>query len=248
MNRFPATSLLFVCLPTAFFVGAAMLPGAAEAAPAGGSEAPALPFKLNQPYRYQFAERGTPIGTFEFTVTAAEGAGPAAYRVVSKMNVAQGGKRHILQSDLLVGQDLRPTAYTVNGKMGNIEYQVECRFKGGKVEVSGRQGEISHQTTVDLPEGWEAFDNNALATWSLLGARMGVAPGATLSKQLFHALSAKVLNCTFDFKGEQTLQVGAQSYRTIKCVVPEVRNTLWLAANGLLVKGEQGSLTYTLQP
>ena len=209
--------------------------------------APVSPLKIGQTYTYEFSMNGKPIGPF--TVTCAQEAG-AAMKVSSHMDMAAQGTKHVLDSTLVVAEDLRPRRYSVQGKRAKVEYTYTCVYgeDGKSVKRDGAMQGVRVSGTVQLPDGWEAFDNNEMAGWSLLGARLGVAPGVTKSVQCFHPMSGQILQCTFDFQAAEKLTVGGKTYDTVRCEIAEIKNTFWFTEDGLMIKGEQGPLAYTLKP
>ena len=209
--------------------------------------APVCPLKVGQTYDYELAMNGEPVGTF--TVTCEKGAGDTL-KVTNTMDATIKGTDVQHESATTVGKDLRPTQCTAKGKVGAVSYEYTCTFDhaGKKVTTKGQRQGVQMSSTVKLPDGWEFMDNNDMACFSLLSARLGVEPGVVRSAQCFHGFSGQTVLCNFVLKDSAGVKFGAKTYETTVCELYELKVKQWLAEDGLLIKGEQGPMAYTLLP
>ena len=215
---------------------------------AGGAlAAPVCPLKVGQTYEYQLKMGNQAVGTF--TVTCAKGQGNTL-KVTNTMDATIQGTGIEHESTTIVGKDLRPTRCTAKRKVGAASYEYTCAFDhaGKKVTTKGHKQGVAVSSTVELPDGWEFMDNNDVACFSLMTARIGVEPGVVKSAQCFHGLSGQVLQCTLEFKDSEDVKVGTRTYKTTTCELAALKVKQWVAEDGLLIKGEQGPMAYTLLP
>jgi hypothetical protein len=216
-------------------------------AASGALGAPVCPLKEGQTYKYQLAVGGNAVGAFTLTCAKAP---DGSKTVTSKMDAKIQGAQVTVDATAIVGEDLRPTSYTSKGDLGPVAYSYTCTFSAddGKVVTKGQKKGVPISSTVELPDGWEFFDNNDMACFSLMAARLGVEPNVVKTAQCFHGFSGQVMQCTLEFKGQEDLTVGGKTYKATKCELGALELTQWLAEDGLLLKGSQGPASYTLMP
>ena len=73
-------------------------------------------------------------------------------------------------------------------------------------------------------------------------------PGVVRTLACFHPANCRVVHLSVETKDAAKVQVGERTYSTVRCEVEQIGVTVWLADDGLLIKGEEGAVTYTLMP
>jgi len=188
-------------------------------------------------YIYRYVKDGEDVGSYEYVV---EGMGvvqgTVTYSVRSRTNISYQDKDFYLESLLRVSSALSPLSYSLNGTVAGDEVQITCTLQGSSVTESGRLGNETSTTEIELQPNTPLADNNMPGHWELIFRSFSYEQGKRYRLNVFMPQMGGVVAMELNFDtGLQTVTIDGVSYGCVQ--VREMNSDLWFYLyQGALIK------------
>ncbi len=199
-----------------------------------------LPWKEGGVYTYHYSSRGTSIGTDSFTVKKIE---EKEGRTVTTCTTEFLMGAKVVRGNFQIDERGRPVSYRVGGKVGTVEYSVDCAFSADTVQVKVVQtGRPDVQQTIALPETVYLLDNNNFSGYAFLLAAAPLRSGASFSFKAFHPSSMQLLPVQVTVSGREAIEVSGETHECWVCdlVIAGTPLKLWVDDQGRVLRESEG--------
>ena len=192
--------------------------GTGEEAPKGtlGSFANPL-WKAGETYTFTYTVDGSLAGTDSFTVESIET--EDGETVITCTTALEVGAK-VVTGGFQIDGNGRPLAYSLEGKVGTVEYTVDCTFDEEGVHGEAVQtGRPDREWNIPLPDEIYLLDNNNFSGYAFLLAAMPRDEPATFLIKVFHPSSMQILPVQITVGEKEAIEVGGASHDCTVCDV-----------------------------